>query len=374
MNLRPLFGSLPPLLADIRDDLGLSAAAAGLLTTGPLLALGVLAPLGPRIARRHPVERVLLIACFVTAVGTAMRGLGGIAPLYAGTLLAGAAIALTQVVTPAWVRAKAAASGTGVLTGAFSWALVAGATIATFIAIPLSNAFGGWEGALAIWAIVGVVAAAVWLPLALKAHDPVEAPIGQPLWRNPMAWSIALLMGLQSMAFFSTITWLPDILVDDGFSEGFAGTLSGITQLVQLAPAFYIPVLAARRTSQVDLLAVIVGTALIGLFGIEFLPDLALLWMVFLGIGQGGALGLALMLPVLRGANPGEVAGMAAMAMGVGYLIAAGGPALVGAVFDVTGDWTWPVVVLLVMTAVQWPAALYAVRRRRQPVANGMPT
>lgn len=366
LNLRPLFGSLPPLLADIRDDLGLSAGAAGLLTTGPLLALGILAPLGPRIARRYPVERVLLVACFVTAVGTAMRGLGGIAPLYLGTLLAGAAIALTQVVTPAWVRAKSAAEGTGVLTGAFSWALVAGATIATFVAIPLSDAFGGWEGALAIWAIIGVVAAAVWLPLALRAHDPVPAPVGQPLWRNPMAWSIALLMGLQSMAFFSTITWLPDILVDDGFSEGFAGTLSGITQLVQLVPAFYIPVLAARRSSQVDLLAVIVGTALIGLLGIELLPDLALLWMVFLGVGQGGALGLALILPVLRGANAGEVAGMAAMAMGVGYLIAAGGPALVGAVFDVTGTWTLPVVVLLVMTAVQWPAALYSVRSRNR--------
>ena len=139
---------------------------------------------------------------------------------------------------------------------------------------------------------------------------------------------------------------------------------SGITQLVQLVPAFYIPVLAARRASQVDLLAVIVGTALIGLLGIEFLPDLALVWMVFLGIGQGGALGLALMLPVLRGRNAGEVAGMAAMAMGVGYLIAAGGPALVGAVFDLTSDWTLPVMVILVMTAVQWPAALYSVRSR----------
>ena len=65
--------------------------------------------------------------------------------------------------------------------------------------------------------------------------------------------------------------------------------------------------------------------------------------MVFLGIGQGGALGLGLILPVLRGRDPGQVAGMAAMSMGVGYLIAAGGPALVGAVFDVTGDWTWPI-------------------------------
>jgi CP family cyanate transporter-like MFS transporter len=361
LNLRPLFGSLPPLLADVRDDLGLSAAAAGLLTTGPLLCLGLLAPFGPRIARRYAVERVLLVTCLVTAVGTAMRGLGGIAPQYIGTLMAGAAIALTQVVTPAWVRAKAT-HGTGVLTGAFSWALVAGATIATFTAVPLEEAFGGWEGALAIWALISVVATAVWIPLALKAHDPVKAPVGRPLWRNPMAWSIALLMGTQSMAFFSTITWLPDILVDDGFSEGYAGTLSGITQLVQLAPAFAIPVLAARRTSQIDLLAIIVGTSTIGLLGVLALPEVSLIWMVFLGFGQGGALGLALILPVLRGANPGEVAGMAAMAFGVGYLIAAGGPALVGAIFDVTGTWTLPLCALLAMTLVQFPAARQAVK------------
>ena len=70
-----------------------------------------------------------------------------------------------------------------------------GATVATFVAIPLEDALGGWEGALAIWALVGVVATAVWIPRAIKAHDPVQAPIGRPLWRNPMAWSIAGLMG-----------------------------------------------------------------------------------------------------------------------------------------------------------------------------------
>jgi CP family cyanate transporter-like MFS transporter len=55
---------------------------------------------------------------------------------------------------------------------------------------------------------------------------------------------------------------------------------------------------------------------------------------------------------------------MAAMAMGVGYLIAAGGPALVGAVRDATGDWTWPIIVLLVITTAQFPAALYATKGR----------
>ena len=92
-------------------------------------------------------------------------------------------------------------------------------------------------------------------------------------------------------------------------------------------------------------------------------PDAALLWMVFLGIGQGGALGLgADPARCCAGSDPGQVAGMTAMAMGVGYLIAAAGPAIVGAVRDATGGWTWPIVVLLVMTAAQVPAAWRAVR------------
>jgi CP family cyanate transporter-like MFS transporter len=245
---------------------------------------------------------------------------------------------------------------------------VAGATVATFTAIPFERALGGWEPALAIWAVTAVIASLAWLPLAVRAREPVVAPVGSPLWRDPMAWSIALLMGLQSMAFFSTITWLPEMLVDDGISEANAGALSGVTQLVQIAPAFAIPLLAARRASQLDLLAIIVGTAFLGLLGVLVAPGLALLWMVFLGIGQGGALGLGLILPVLRGRDPGQVAGMVAMSMGVGYVIAAGGPALVGAVFDLTGAWTWPTIVLLAMTAVQLPAAWRAASAQPQNV------
>jgi MFS transporter, CP family, cyanate transporter len=349
-------------LSDIRADLGLSAAAAGLLTTGPLLCLGALAQLGPRIARRYPVERLLVAAALVTALGTGLRGLGGVPALYLGTLLAGAAIALSQVVVPALVRARAPERA-GVLTGAYSMSLVTGATVATFTAIPFANAFGGWEAALAVWALPALAAAVVWLPLAARSHDPVPAPVGKPLWRVPVAWSIAVFMGLQSMAFFSTITWLPEILESDGASEGFAGFLSGVTQLVQIAPAFAIPVLAARRPTQTHLLAVIVATAFVGLLGVLLVPDAAPLWMVFLGIGQGGALGLGLILPVLRGSGPGQVAGMTAMSMGVGYLIASTGPAIVGAVRDATGDWTWPIVVLIVMTVAQVPAAWRAVTR-----------
>ena len=302
-----------------------------------------------------------MAAALATATGTAARGLGGVAPLYAGTLLAGVAIALSQVIVPALVRARAPERA-GVLTGAYSMSLVTGATVATFLAIPLERALGGWEAALAVWGLPPLAAAAVWLPLAARAHDPVPAPVGHPPWRSRLGWSIALFMGLQSMTFFSAISWLPEILTANGIGEGYAGTLAGFTQLVQVVPAFAVPVLAARTRDQFGLLLTIVGCTLAGLIGVLVAPAAALLWMAILGLGQGGALGLGLILPVLRARGPAEVASLTAMSMGVGYLIAAAGPALVGAVRDATGGWDWPLAVLMAMTVSQVFAALYAVR------------
>jgi CP family cyanate transporter-like MFS transporter len=359
LNLRPLFASLSPLLHDVRTDLGLSAAAAGLLTTGPLLCLGALAPLGPRIVRRVAVERLLVACALLTAAGVGARGLGGAAPLYLGTLLAGAAIALAQVVIPSLVRARAP-SQAGVLTGAFSMSLVGGATVAAFAAIPLEHALGGWREALAIWALPALVAAAAWLPSARAAHDAVSAPEPHPLWRDPVAWSIAAFFGLQSMCFYSSNSWLPEILQASGISEGRAGTLNGVTNLVQLIPAFAVPVLAARTRSRIGLLAAIVVATLAGIAGVLAAPGVALVWMFVLGLGQGAALGFGLILPVLRGGSADEVASMTAMAMGVGYVVAAGGPALVGAVHDASGGWTAALFVLLAMAALQFPAALRA--------------
>ena len=91
LNLRPALSSVAPVLGSIRDGLGLSAAAAGVLTTLPVLCLGLFAPLAPRLARRWGAERVILGALLALAVALLLRASGQIATLYAGTVLAGAA-------------------------------------------------------------------------------------------------------------------------------------------------------------------------------------------------------------------------------------------------------------------------------------------
>ena len=60
LNLRPALSSMAPMLSEVSKTLGLSAAQAGLLTTLPVLCLGLFAPLAPVLARRFGAERVVL--------------------------------------------------------------------------------------------------------------------------------------------------------------------------------------------------------------------------------------------------------------------------------------------------------------------------
>jgi CP family cyanate transporter-like MFS transporter len=182
---------------------------------------------------------------------------------------------------------------------------------------------------------------------------------------------VSVFFGLQSMQFYAGLAWLPTILEDGGHSEATAGALLGLSAIVQVVPAYVIPVVATNRARQVALLYTVTGLAVAGVAGLLIAPGPAALWMILLGIGQGGVLGLALILPVLRGGDARTVASLMAMTLGVGYLMAANGPWLLGAVYDLTGDWTVPLVVLMTMCALQIAPGLPAARGRTMQGRKG---
>lgn len=363
LNLRTLVAGLPPLLDEIRSDLGLSGLAGGLLTTLPVLGFGAFAPLAPRLSRRVSVERLLVSCALLTAVAAAVRGAGGVAPLFLGCALAGFAVAIAQALLPVFIRARHP-SATGVLTGAYSMSLTLGAALAAALAVPLEDWLGSWEASLAAWSVPALVAAVVWAPMAWRSGVPVRGESPPGLWGNRLAWAVSLYMGMQSMAFYAGLSWIPTVLEDNGYSAGTAGALQALSALVQLAPAFAVPVLAARRSSQVGLLWWIVVLQLLGALGLLLAVDLAVVWIVVLGIGQGGALGLGLILPVLRGGGAASVAGLTAMSLCVGYMVAAAGPWLLGAVHDAFGGWTVALIVFAAMCLLELAPGLPASRAR----------
>ncbi len=361
INLRTVLASFPPLVPAVRADLGLSATAAGLITTLPVLCMGAFAPVAPRLARRFSIERLLVALALGTAAGATLRGVGTTVALAGGALMAGVSIAAAQALLPVLVRTRYAAQS-GALTGTFSMAFTLGATLAAGSAVPLANALGDWESSLAVWAVPAVLAALVWA--AVPGRTVIDRAPRAALWRRPLAWAVALFFGIQSMAFYATLSWLPSILEDAGRSPETAGALLAFSSLVQLPTALLAPMLAARLGHQVGILVSTTGIAAAGLTGLLAAPAAALLWVAMIGVGQGAALGLGMMLPLLRGGAAHVAAGLTAMTLTVGYLVAASGPWVLGAVHDLAGGWTVPLAVLLGITLLELVPGIAAARPR----------
>ena len=371
-NLRPSIAALSPVLGAIRRSTGLSAAEAGLLTTLPLICFGVFAPAAPRLVQRKGTGTVLLVCLVGLLAGIVVRSTSD-AGLFIGTLFIGTAVAIANVLTPGVVK-RDFPQHVGLMIGLYSAMLNAGATFAAGATAPLARALGGdWRLAIGLWAVPVVMAIVVIA--AIRSHGGL-APEARnldeqrrTLWRSPVAWSVTLFMGLQSLEFYSVLAWLPTLLHDHGVSVVTAGFLLAVSNAVAIVASFVTPWIANRlpdvRISVLGSLAFFVASIL----GLLVDPrPLDALWAVLFGCAQGSSLSLALMMIVLRSRNPHEAMALSGMAQSAGYLIAAIGPTMVGLLYDVAHDWSLPLTVLLALLVLQGVAGFVAARDR--PVAS----
>jgi CP family cyanate transporter-like MFS transporter len=237
------------LIGQIRTDTGVSNGVAGLLTGLPLLAFAVLSPIAPRLARRFGMERVLLASLLVLAVGILLRSAGVVAALFLGTAILGAAIAVGNVLLPSLVK-REFPERTGLMTSTYTTALAVSAAIAAGASFPIAYQVDGWRGSLALWALLALVAAVAWFP-QIRSADPANASTGTSrgvtgLWSSVLAWQVTLFMGLQSLAYYVTLTWLPQILREEGMSAARAGWMLALLHAVSIAAIFIAPVIAGR--------------------------------------------------------------------------------------------------------------------------------
>lgn len=366
LNMRAALAGVSPLLGEIGDHFHLAATASSLVTTIPLVFMGLGSILAPKLARRWGTEAVLCGALVLLCGGILLRIAPPVVALFVGCALVGTAIALLNVLMPGLIKRDFPERAAG-MTALYSTAMILGATVSAASAVPLENALGGWQGSLASWAVLAAVAAAAWAPQAVLARGaarqaaterpgaapaPRAADDGPRLTRIPLAWQITLFMGSQSLVAYVIIAWLPTIFTDHGMSKAQAGLVFAFSTLVQAVGSFVVPMLAGRMRSQRSLAAGVVVFMAAGVAGLLVAPVAgAWLWATLLGVGQGGALGLALTMMVLRTRDAHTAARLSGMAQTWGYLLAAVGPFALGAVHQATGGWTVPIVALLVVCA-----------------------
>lgn len=369
-NLRPALISVASLIGEIRTDTGLSNGTAGLLTTLPLLAFGLLSPVAPRLARWFGMERALLASLLLLAGGILLRSQGAMAALFLGTAVLGAAIAVGNVLLPAVIK-RSFPERVGLMTSVYVTALAISAALAAGVSLPVADQIGlGWRAALAVWAIPALVAAVVWLSQlrSSRGADDTGQATNTPgriggLWRSTLAWQVTLFMGLQSLAYYATLAWLPEILRDQGMGAAQAGWMLALAQTVGIAAMFLAPVLAGRTPSQRGVVVASVALSGAGVLGLLFAGmNVAPLWVALLGLGQGACFSLALTFFALRSSDPEHAAALSGMAQSVGYLLAVAGPLLFGVLRDATQAWTIPLVVLFAIVVCLLITGLGAAR------------
>ena len=338
--LRLVFASLSVRLPEVVSATGLAPWQVGLLTTLPVLCLGLCAPIAPRLARRWGVERSLFAALLLIALGTALRALGPVWALFSFSILTGAAIATANVLLPTLVK-RDFEDRTALLTGAYVTAISGGTALAAAVTVPIEAALGGdWRVGLSMWALPVVGGLLLWLP-QVRRRATREAGIVLPvagLWRDPLAWSVALFMGLQSALAFCVLGWLAPILRERGLDAVTAGLVLSVLIVVQLATSLSVPSIATRRPGQRMIAVVLSVAGTVGLLGLLLAPLSGVwVWAVIQGLAQGGLFSLALTMVLLRSPDSHVASHLSGMAQSVGYVPAALAPLGVGLLHQWTG-------------------------------------
>lgn len=355
--MRSSIASVGPVVDDIRADLDLSAVEASFLTALPLICFAGGAVIAPHLARRWGAPSVLAAVFAATGGGLVWRATFGTAALFGGTLLSGAAIAIANVLLPAVVK-REFARWTGAVMGLYIGTTAAMAAMAARVTVPVSQVSRyGWRAGLAIWAPPAGVAAAAWLLLARGSREPGDSgPLGAtpsgiasfPLRNDRVAWHVTIFMALQSMVFYSLLSWLPSIYRSSGLDAQAAGEQLSMMLLIGIPIAIAGPSLFTRSTKQSAWSVVAVTFIATGVSGLLFAPGYApTAWTLLVGAGTGIAFPLTLTLMVLRARLSDDAANLSSMSQSIGYALGALGPFLFGALRDVSGDWRLPLACML---------------------------
>ncbi|MBQ9060050.1 MAG: MFS transporter [Firmicutes bacterium] len=372
--LRAPITGVGPMTGMIQEDLGLSAAGAGMLTTIPLIVFAALSVRISRIAEIRGMGNCLLVCMAVLAAGIIARSMlgaggsytAGIIGLYGGTVLIGIGITAGNVLIPGIVK-EYFPLNVGVMTGIYATVMSAAGGISSGISVPIAEQ-AGWRKALMIWLALTVAAALIWIPARRReAGDKVSRREGaavsrkregsaglvypqarQPLGpsrrsvaKSPMAWAIVFYFGIQSLVFYSFAAWLPAIMQSKGFDPVTAGYFASVFIMIGIPATFLVPIFSQREGDEC-LLNVIIG--LMFTLGMVLLivsdhPAVLMVAAVSGGLAVGACFSQSMALFGLRTKDAHDAAALSGLAQSVGYLFAAMGPALAGWTFDAFGSW-----------------------------------
>ena len=244
--LRVPFTSIPPILTDIARGLHISVSSLGILTTIPLLMFAIFSPIAPRIAQKFGIARTFAGVLILLMIGSLLR-IVNVPLLFIGTALIGVGIAMLNVLMPSAVMTYFP-NKIGKLTAIYTTVMTCATALMSALAVPITQ-HSSWQMVIIVLTVLLAITFVIWLP-NIKREKQVQAQSStderkqkhhESAWRTPKAWIMLVFSGLQSLLFYTGLTWLPTMATEAGLSQTLAGNLSGIYSLIGIPLALVLP-------------------------------------------------------------------------------------------------------------------------------------
>lgn len=391
----------------IEQDFGIGAAAAGLLTTAPVLMFAALTPLAALVIRRAGAELALMLSLSGVLVGTFVRALPGFGWMLAGMFIIGAFITIGNVVIPVVIRRDVPPERVALVTAAYAATLNVGSLITSLGTAPLAEVIG-WNAALLSWSVLTVAGIALWAVHIRRSRrtfrdgdglsgEPAHpamldtAPLSSPIVRDnagneldsaaitgplpvigagrdsrsilkrPIAWFLVASFALQCTIYYGLTTWLPSFAADElNLDATSAGAVASIYQGAGIAGAFVVPLLSRFAPRWVAPFVICASWLTVSI-GLLAAPEFLWVWLAIGAVGHAGGFVVIFSALVAVSRSDGEAAGLSAMVQGFGYSIGALGGPVIGLLHEQSGGWTAPLTLVLVLSSLYCVALVTAV-------------
>ncbi len=349
--------AVPPVIPNLRDELGLSGTEIGILTGLPIVLFAVAALPGSLLIARFGAVPTMVAGLIITAVASGLRGLAsGTTLLFAMSILMGLGVAVTQPAMPALVR-RWTPTRIGLSTAVYTNGLLVGEILPVMLfplIFPLLNE--SWRASFVLWAvpIAAIALIAILVVPRDTAPKPATLPRWWPDWHDPEIWRLGFIFASANASYFAANAFLPGHLSEAGRPDLISPALIAVN-LGQL-PASFLLIGFAQQLERRRWPFVASGFLTLACIGwIVLSANYGTVIAAFvLGFSAGGAFALGLTLPPLLSA-PGDVARMAAAMFTVSYTIAVIVSVLSGAAWDIGGAavWSWlPIAISVIPTII----------------------
>ncbi|EAH8850246.1 MFS transporter [Campylobacter lari] len=353
LNLRAPITSIGPMVEYIQEYYKINSALAGMLTTLPLIAFGLISFF---VAYFSQIKALFFALCLIV-FGEFIRSYGGNIGLFSGVFLIGAGIAIANVLLPSFVKEKFTKNAYKIM-GLYGSIIGLSSIAGVALSLPLLKIFEVPQ-AMFFWVVLALIALIFYFPHLKNKRllRPKKKNINKiNLFLNLTAWKVTIVMGLQSFLSYSLFAWLSVMISEKGFGIDFGSNVLLLSQIIGMPVAFLLPIVLGKlRAHAKGFVIIILGFLYVLSFILVFFCDVKLILLlaaIFLGFASSGVFTISLLFIAIKSSTSFIAAKLSAMSQGIGYLIAAQAPWIIGMLHDSFGNFTLGFIMLIAVAII----------------------